>query len=45
MARRPDVMAWVTALFPALAKLDELASRATPAERARIFEPAAAVVP
>jgi hypothetical protein len=31
---------FVTALFPALAKLDELASQATPAERARMFEPA-----
>ena len=32
---------FLTALFPALAKLDELASQATPAERARMFEPAA----
>jgi hypothetical protein len=32
---------FVTALFPALAKLDELAAHATPAERARMFEPAA----
>jgi NAD(P)-binding Rossmann-like domain len=32
---------FVTALFPALAKLDEFASHATPAERARMFEPAA----
>jgi hypothetical protein len=32
---------FVTALFPALAKLDELASHATPAERARMFEPTA----
>jgi hypothetical protein len=32
---------FITALFPALAKLDELASRATPAERARMFEPVA----
>ncbi len=31
---------FVTALFPALAKLDDLASHATPAERARMFEPA-----
>jgi hypothetical protein len=31
---------FVTALFPALAKLDVLASHATPAERARMFEPA-----
>ncbi|MGZ5415532.1 MAG: hypothetical protein ACXWDC_10620, partial [Aeromicrobium sp.] len=31
---------FVKALFPALAKLDELASHATPAERARMFEPA-----
>ncbi len=31
---------FVTALFPALAKLDELASHATPAERARMFEAA-----
>jgi len=30
---------FVTALFPALAKLDELALHATPAERARMFEP------
>jgi hypothetical protein len=30
---------FLTALFPALAKLDEFASRATPAERARMFEP------
>jgi len=29
---------FVTALFPALAKLDEFASQATPAERARMFE-------
>jgi hypothetical protein len=32
---------FITALFPALAKLDELALHATPAERARMFEPAA----
>ncbi len=32
---------FLMALFPALAKLDELASRATPAERARMFNPAA----
>lgn len=32
---------FLTALFPALTKLDELASQATPAERARMFEPAA----
>jgi hypothetical protein len=32
---------FITALFPALAKLDEFASRATPAERARMFEPVA----
>jgi hypothetical protein len=32
---------FVTALFPALAKLDELALHVTPAERARMFEPAA----
>ena len=32
---------FLTALFPALAKLDEFASHATPAERARMFEPAA----
>jgi hypothetical protein len=31
---------FLTALFPALAKLDVLAARATPAERARMFEPA-----
>jgi len=30
---------FVTALFPALAKLDEFVSHATPAERARILEP------
>jgi hypothetical protein len=30
---------FVTALFPALDKLDEFASHATPAERARMFEP------
>jgi hypothetical protein len=30
---------FLTALFPALAKLDEFASCATPAERARMFEP------
>jgi len=30
---------FITALFPALAKLDEFASCATPAERARMFEP------
>jgi hypothetical protein len=29
---------FVTALFPALAKLDQFASHATPAERARMFE-------
>jgi len=29
---------FVTALFPALTKLDEFASQSTPAERARIFE-------
>jgi hypothetical protein len=29
---------FITALFPALAKLDELASHASPAERARMFE-------
>ena len=28
---------FLTALFPALAKLDELAAHASPAERARIF--------
>jgi hypothetical protein len=32
---------FITALFPALAKLDELASHASPAERARMFEPVA----
>jgi hypothetical protein len=32
---------FLTALFPALAKLDELASDATPTERARMFEPVA----
>jgi hypothetical protein len=32
---------FVAALFPALAKLDEFASNASPAERARIFEPVA----
>jgi hypothetical protein len=32
---------FLMALFPALAKLEELASRATPAERARMFNPAA----
>ena len=32
---------FITALFPALANLDELALHATPAERARMFEPAA----
>jgi hypothetical protein len=31
---------FLTALFPALARFDELALQATPAERARIFEPA-----
>ncbi len=31
---------FLTALFPALARLDELASRATPAERARMVEAA-----
>jgi hypothetical protein len=31
----------VTALFPALAKLDVFASQAPPAERARMFEPTA----
>jgi hypothetical protein len=30
---------FVTALFPALAKLDEFAAHASPAERARMFEP------
>jgi len=30
---------FLTALFPALAKLDEFASHATPAERTRMFEP------
>jgi hypothetical protein len=30
---------FLNALFPALAKLDEFASQATPAERARMFEP------
>ena len=30
---------FLTALFPALAKLDELASHATPAERSRMFAP------
>ena len=30
---------FVTAVFPALTKLDELAADATPAERARIYEP------
>ncbi|HWC38517.1 MAG TPA: NAD(P)/FAD-dependent oxidoreductase [Acidimicrobiales bacterium] len=32
---------FVTALFPALTKLQELATSATPAERARMYEPAA----
>ncbi len=32
---------FLTALFPALAKLDELASHATPAEHARMFDPPA----
>ena len=32
---------FLTALFPAMAKLDELALQATPAERARMFDPAA----
>jgi hypothetical protein len=32
---------FITALFPALAKLDEFASHASPAERARMFEPVA----
>ena len=32
---------FLTALFPALAKLDEFASNATPAERARMFQPVA----
>ena len=31
---------FLTALFPALAKLDEFAQQATPAERARIYAPA-----
>ena len=31
---------FLTALFPALAKIDEWAAQATPAERARIFEAA-----
>lgn len=31
---------FLTALFPALTKLEEFSSAATPAERARIFEPA-----
>jgi hypothetical protein len=31
---------FLTALFPALTKLDELAAHATPAERGRMFEPA-----
>ena len=31
---------FLTALFPAMAKIDEWAQLATPAERARIFEPA-----
>jgi hypothetical protein len=31
---------FLTSLFPALANMDQLAARATPAERARIFEPA-----
>ena len=30
---------FVTALFPALAKLERFASTATPAERGRMFEP------
>jgi len=33
---------FLTALFPAMAKIDEWTALATPAERARIFEPAAA---
>lgn len=32
---------FLTALFPALAKLDVFASLATPVERARMFEPVA----
>ena len=32
---------FIKALFPALAKLDDFASHATPAERARMFEPVA----
>ena len=32
---------FLTALFPALARIDEWAEQATPAERARMFEPAA----
>jgi hypothetical protein len=32
---------FLTALFPALTKLEELASGATPAERARMYEPTA----
>ena len=32
---------FVTALLPALAKLDVFASHATPAERARMFQPVA----
>jgi hypothetical protein len=32
---------FLSALLPAIAKLDELAARATPAERARIFTPSA----
>ena len=32
---------FVTALFPALVKLDEFASNAAPIERRRMFEPAA----
>ena len=36
---------FITALFPALAKLDDFASHATPAERARMFEPGKAELP
>ena len=32
---------FLTALFPALAKLEEFASHATPAERARMVQPVA----
>jgi hypothetical protein len=32
---------FLAALFPALAKLDEFTAHATPAERARMFEPTA----